>query len=162
MIRLSHPADCDRRHFWILTLRGSSTGRPTRPSQKFLSRGGRYSGNFLGITCSTPAILAKKIMNGDFPNSILTVLEVTRRGAIVLVFCGQPKRGFHNPAWARGLSGDSSTVNRWVADVLALHDVDDVFGDVRGMVSDALEVFGNENQFKSRENDAGISHHVRK
>jgi hypothetical protein len=42
-------------------------------------------------------------------------------------------------------AGDSSTaVHGWVTDVLALDDVDYVFGDVGGVVADALEVFGDE------------------
>jgi hypothetical protein len=56
----------------------------------------------------------------------------------------------------RGLAA----VDRWVADVLALHDVDDVFGDVGGVVADALEVFGDEDQLKRGEDDAGVAHHV--
>ena len=49
-----------------------------------------------------------------------------------------------------------------MADVLALDDVDDVFGDVGGVVADAFEVFGDEDEFKRRENHAGIAHHVSK
>jgi hypothetical protein len=42
--------------------------------------------------------------------------------------------------------GDSSTaVDGWVTDVLALDDVNDVFGDVGGVVADAFEIFGNQN-----------------
>ena len=49
-----------------------------------------------------------------------------------------------------------------MADVLALDEVDDVFGDVGGVVADALEVFGDEDQFERGEDDAGIAHHVGK
>jgi len=49
-----------------------------------------------------------------------------------------------------------------VADVLALDEVDDVFGDVGGVVADALEVFGDEDQFECGKDDAGIAHHVGK
>src|SRR6267154_1419113 len=47
-----------------------------------------------------------------------------------------------------------------VADVLALDEVDDVFGDVGGVVADALEIFGDEDQFERGKDDAGITHHV--
>jgi hypothetical protein len=40
----------------------------------------------------------------------------------------------------RGLAA----VDGGVADVLALDDVDDVFGDVGGVVADAFEIFGDE------------------
>ena len=36
-----------------------------------------------------------------------------------------------------------------MTDVSAFHDEDHVFGDVRGMVADALEVPGDENQLDS-------------
>jgi hypothetical protein len=49
-----------------------------------------------------------------------------------------------------------------VADVLALDEVDDVFGDVGGVVADALEVLGDEDQFERGKDDAGIAHHVGK
>ena len=45
-------------------------------------------------------------------------------------------------------------------DILALHNVDDIFGNVGGMIADAFEVFGDENQLEGGKNDAGISHHV--
>jgi hypothetical protein len=47
-----------------------------------------------------------------------------------------------------------------VADVLALDDVDDVFGDVGGVVANAFEIFGYQDQFKGWEYDARVSHHV--
>ena len=53
-----------------------------------------------------------------------------------------------------------AAVDCGVADVLALDDVDDVFGDVGGVVADAFEVFGDEDQFEGREDDAGVAHHV--
>src|SRR5438445_12984341 len=55
-----------------------------------------------------------------------------------------------------------AAVDGGVADVLALDEVDDVFGDVGGVVADALEVFGDENQFERGKNDAGIAHHISK
>jgi hypothetical protein len=48
-----------------------------------------------------------------------------------------------------------------VADVLALNDVNHVFGYVRGVIADALEILGYQNQFEGGEDDAGIAHHVR-
>src|ERR1700674_1635405 len=51
-------------------------------------------------------------------------------------------------------------VDGGVADVLALDEVDDVLGDVGGVVADALEVFGNEDQFERGKDDTGIAHHV--
>jgi len=47
-----------------------------------------------------------------------------------------------------------------VANVLTLDDVDDVFGDVGGVVADAFEVFGYEDKFEGGEHDAGVAHHV--
>ena len=49
-----------------------------------------------------------------------------------------------------------------MADVLALDDVDYVLGDVGSVVADAFEIFGDEDEFKRRENHAGITHHVSK
>jgi hypothetical protein len=43
---------------------------------------------------------------------------------------------------------------------LALDDVDHVFGDVGGVVADAFQVFGDEDEFKRGEDDAGIAHHI--
>ena len=45
---------------------------------------------------------------------------------------------------------------------MALDDVDDVFGDVGGVIADALEIFGDEDELESGEDDAGIAHHVGK
>src|ERR1700735_2296346 len=50
-----------------------------------------------------------------------------------------------------------AAVDGGVADVLALDDVDDVFGDVGGVVADAFEVFGDEDEFEGGEDDAGIA-----
>src|SRR5207249_507448 len=47
-------------------------------------------------------------------------------------------------------------------DVLALDEVDDVFGDVGGVVADALEVLGDEDELERGKDDAGITHHVGK
>ena len=41
-----------------------------------------------------------------------------------------------------------------------MDDVDDVFGDVGGVVADAFEIFGDEDEFEGGEDDAGIAHHV--
>src|SRR6267143_7316894 len=49
-----------------------------------------------------------------------------------------------------------------VADVLALDEVDDVFGDVGGVVADAFEVLGDEDQFERGKDDARIAHHIGK
>jgi hypothetical protein len=54
----------------------------------------------------------------------------------------------------------SAAVDGGVADVLALNDVDDVFGDVGGVVADAFEVFGDKDEFERGKDDAGIAHHV--
>src|SRR5256884_3934057 len=51
-------------------------------------------------------------------------------------------------------------VDRGMADILALDEIDDVLGDVGGVVTDALEVLGDEDQFESGKDDAGITHHV--
>ena len=53
-----------------------------------------------------------------------------------------------------------AAVDGGVADVLALDDVDDVFGDVGGVVADAFEIFGDEDEFERGEDHAGIAHHV--
>src|SRR5438445_2413794 len=55
-----------------------------------------------------------------------------------------------------------AAVDGGVADGLALDEVDDVFGDVGGVVADALEVFGDEDQFERGKDDAGIAHHIGK
>ena len=56
----------------------------------------------------------------------------------------------------------SAAVDGRVADVLALDDVDDVLGNVGGVVADAFEVLGHEDEFEGRENHAGIAHHISK
>src|SRR5258708_24680024 len=53
-----------------------------------------------------------------------------------------------------------AAVDGGVADVLGLDEVDDVLGYVGGVVADALEVFGDEDQFERGKDDAGIAHHV--
>jgi hypothetical protein len=53
-----------------------------------------------------------------------------------------------------------AAVDGGVADVLALDDVDDVFGDVGGVVADAFEIFGDKDEFERRKNHARITHHV--
>src|SRR5882762_7717511 len=63
---------------------------------------------------------------------------------------------------AAGMWARLAAVDGGVADVLALDEVDDVFGDVGGVVADALEVFGDEDQFERGKDDAGIAHHVGK
>src|SRR6266403_2005430 len=55
-----------------------------------------------------------------------------------------------------------AAVDGGVADVLALDEVDDVLGDVGGVIADALEVFGDEDQFEGGKDHAGIAHHVGK
>jgi hypothetical protein len=54
----------------------------------------------------------------------------------------------------------SAAVDGGVSDVLALDDVDDVFGDVGGVVADAFEVFGDEDEFERGEDHAGVAHHI--
>src|SRR5260370_28917677 len=46
------------------------------------------------------------------------------------------------------------------ADVLALHEVDDVLGGVGGVVANSLEVFWHQDQPQGWDNHAGITHHV--
>src|SRR6266478_6911551 len=55
-----------------------------------------------------------------------------------------------------------AAVDDVVADVLALDEVDDVFGDGGGVVADALEVLGDEDEFEGGKYHAGIAHHVGK
>src|SRR5436309_10684010 len=67
------------------------------------------------------------------------------------------------PRWPAAVSKAAlAAVGDVVADVLALDEVDDVFGDVGGVVADALEVFGDEDQFERGKDDAGIAHHIGK
>jgi hypothetical protein len=47
-----------------------------------------------------------------------------------------------------------------VADVAAGYEVDYIFGDVDGVVADAFEIFGDEDELESGEDDGGILHHV--
>jgi hypothetical protein len=44
--------------------------------------------------------------------------------------------------------------------VTACYEVDYVFGDVSGVVSDAFEIFCDEDEFEGSEDDGGIFHHV--
>src|SRR5690348_2717010 len=53
-----------------------------------------------------------------------------------------------------------AAVEGGVADVAAGDEVDDVFGDVGGVVADAFEIFGDHDEFEGREDDGGIFHHV--
>src|SRR6476646_9356393 len=62
---------------------------------------------------------------------------------------------FHAPEYP-----PSAAVHGGVTHVLALDDVDDVLGDVGGVIADALEVFGNEYELEGGKDHAGISHHV--
>ncbi len=61
-----------------------------------------------------------------------------------------------------GKKTGSAAIHGGMADVAALDDVNDVFGDVCGVVADALEIFGDENQFEGGKDHAGITHHVGK
>src|ERR1051325_1686923 len=56
----------------------------------------------------------------------------------------------------------SAAIHGGVADVLALHDVDDVLGDVGGVVADAFKVFCGQDELKSGKHHARIAHHVGK
>ena len=47
-------------------------------------------------------------------------------------------------------------------DVAASDEVDNVLGDVRGVVANALEILGDENQLESSKHDGRILHHVSK
>ena len=53
-----------------------------------------------------------------------------------------------------------AAIDAGVANVLALDDVDDVLGDVGGVITDALEIFGDQDQLESGKDYAGITHHV--
>jgi len=53
-------------------------------------------------------------------------------------------------------------VDGGVADVLALDDVDDVLGDVGGVIADAFEIFRHEDKLERGKDHAGIAHHVGK
>src|SRR6266403_2367482 len=55
-----------------------------------------------------------------------------------------------------------AAVDGGVADVISLDEVDDVLGDVGGVVADALEVCGDKDQFEGGKDHAGIAHHVGK
>src|SRR5689334_19864895 len=69
----------------------------------------------------------------------------------------------HWPAWPAAVSETAlAAVGDVVADVLALDEVDDVFGDVGGVVADAFEILGDKDQFERGKDDAGIAHHVSK
>ena len=41
-----------------------------------------------------------------------------------------------------------------------MDDVDDVLGDVGGVVADAFEIFGDEDELEGGKDYAGIAHHV--
>jgi len=41
-----------------------------------------------------------------------------------------------------------AAINGWVADVLSLHDVNHIFGNVRRVVADAFQILGHQNQLE--------------
>ena len=47
-----------------------------------------------------------------------------------------------------------------MADVAAGHEVDYIFGDVDGVVTDAFEIFCDEDELEGGEDDGGILHHI--
>ena len=47
-----------------------------------------------------------------------------------------------------------------MADVAAGYEVDYVFGDVGGVVADAFEIFGDEDEFEGGEDLGAVFHHV--
>jgi hypothetical protein len=49
-----------------------------------------------------------------------------------------------------------------VADVTTCNEVDNVLGDVRGVIADALEILRDKDKFEGRENDGRVFHHVSK
>jgi hypothetical protein len=57
-------------------------------------------------------------------------------------------------------AGRSAAIDGRMANVLALDDINDILGDIGGVVADPFEVLGNEDEFESRKNNAGIAHHV--
>src|SRR5689334_6439658 len=59
-----------------------------------------------------------------------------------------------------GKTGRLAAVEGGVADVAAGDEIDDVFGDVGGVVADAFEIFGNHDEFEGGEDNRGIFHHV--
>ena len=55
-----------------------------------------------------------------------------------------------------------SPVEGGMADVAAGDEVNHVFGDIDGVVADALEILGDENELERGEDDGGIFHHIGK
>ena len=49
-----------------------------------------------------------------------------------------------------------------MANVAAGDKINNVLGDVRGVVADALKILGDEDQLKGSKHDGGILHHVSK
>ena len=47
-----------------------------------------------------------------------------------------------------------------MAHVTAGHDVNDVFGDIGGVVRDAFQILGHQNELKGRKDHGRIFHHV--
>ena len=70
--------------------------------------------------------------------------------------------GQHYAGFALYQGRSLAAVDDVMADVLALDEVDDIFGDVGRVVADAFEIFGDEDQFERGEDDARIAHHVGK
>src|ERR1039457_3695719 len=78
------------------------------------------------------------------------------------VFLGHSRRGNkHHSACRTTLAGHAEVgfVFGVVTDVDALHEEDHVFGDVGGVVADALQVAGHEDQVDGGWNDGGIPLH---
>src|SRR5216684_8492827 len=88
-----------------------------------------------------------------------------RRLFILSISEGQPV-GFgpcegEPPQVALKVRGSSSiAVDRGMAHVASRDHVNDILGDVRGMVGNALQVFGYQNQFKRRKDHGRVTHHI--
>jgi len=75
-----------------------------------------------------------------------------------------PGRVTH-PLWISAFSRRTekmrlAPVNRRVPDVLALHNVDHVFGNVGRMIAYSFQVLGHQDQLERGKNQARVAHHV--
>ena len=53
-----------------------------------------------------------------------------------------------------------AAIRRRMTHVVACDDVDDIFGDVGGVIGDALDILGDQNQLERLKYHCGIAHHV--
>src|SRR5579863_1857655 len=64
------------------------------------------------------------------------------------------------PALLKNRASSGIAVDRGMAHVASRDHVDHVFGDVRGVVGDAFEIFGHQDEFKRGKYHGRIAHHV--